>query len=318
MFKSVSHKLIMTALVVASFHAVTAEAQRGPRRGPPGQTAPVYPPPYQGGPGYANTEVVQIYVGRPVGNETFALRRLARIDQNYAGYEVVSVSAGTQSNNPYRTDVQLIADGYVVATQTNPGRQINLYPQRPLILDQTVRRLELSIIGSTYMDVIYITLRRPHTPGRPPHQQPPYQQPQPPYQQPQPPYQPQPPVRPQPPAQPPQQPIPGGTWIEGGQTISMGQTLSSSNGQVTLSMQSDCNLVMYSNGRSTWSTNTAGHQNCMAAFQTDGNFVVYSNGAPIWSSRTNAYGGARMLLQNDGNLVIYSGSTPVWQTNTRR
>ncbi len=284
MFKSVSRKLVMAVLLVASFES-TAFIQGGP-----GFVRA----------GYYDTETVQAYIGRSVRNESIPLSRIARLDQNYAGYEVVSVSAETRPDSPYRTDVQLIADGYVVATQTNPGYQINLSPQQRLVLYQNVRRLDLIIRGSTFIDVIYITLRRPNQGGD--------------GQLPYPPYPPPPPH--QPPQPPPQQPIPGGTTINGGQVLDAGTTITSSNGQVSLSMQTDCNLVLYSGGRATWATNTNGRQNCMATFQTDGNFVVYSNGSPIWNSGTSRYPGAQMLLQNDGNLVIYSGGRPVWATNT--
>lgn len=310
MFKSVSRKVVMVALIVTSFESIVF-AQRGPGFGPPpAETAPVYPRPGRpggpgfgrpghGGPGYNDTQTVQAYIGRSIMNEILPLRRLARLEQ-YAGYEIVSVSANTRPDSPYRTDVQLIADGYVVAAQINPGYQINLYPQQRLILDQNVRRLELGIRGSTYIDVINITLRRLNQGGG---GYPGYPQPQPPQY---------------PPQQPPQQPVPGGTTINGGQVLNMGTTINSSNGQVSLSMQTDCNLVLYSGGRATWATNTVGRQNCTATFQTDGNFVVYSNGSPIWSSGTSRYAGAQMLLQNDGNLVIYAGDRPVWATNTGR
>lgn len=63
---------------------------------------------------------------------------------------------------------------------------------------------------------------------------------------------------------------------------------------VTLTMQSDCNLVLYetsSSGSRTpiWASNTAiGTPDCHAVVQDDGNFVVYdAAGGPAWSSVTS-------------------------------
>lgn len=84
-------------------------------------------------------------------------------------------------------------------------------------------------------------------------------------------------------------------------------------GSYYLTMQSDCNLVLYDSGRPVWATNTGGRgSNCRAAMQKDGNFVVYDgNNNAVWASGTNRGDGNYVLiLQRDRNVVIYGGS--IW------
>ncbi|AZZ35414.1 hypothetical protein CIK05_00900 [Bdellovibrio sp. qaytius] len=141
-----------------------------------------------GYPGNHDSQDVKIYVGRSVRDEVLDLRRLAGLNQQYRGYEIVSVRARTRPDSPYTTTVQLLADGRNVATQVNPGKRINLIPNQSLVIGSNVRDLEMYISGSTFVDEITIELRQssddgsdyPHHPGHP-HEPPPYPgQPQPP------------------------------------------------------------------------------------------------------------------------------------------
>lgn len=98
--------------------------------------------------------------------------------------------------------------------------------------------------------------------------------------------------------------------------------LISMNGQFTLIMQQDGNLVLYYTPTSStqrtkiWATNTAGRAVREALMQTDGNFVLYDyTPMPLWSSNTAGYPGSYLVLQNDGNLVIYK-PIAVWATGT--
>lgn len=75
-------------------------------------------------------------------------------------------------------------------------------------------------------------------------------------------------------------------------------------------MQTDGNLVEYSNGTALWASGTGGTGSSNhAIMQTDGNLVVYSgNGTALWQSGTGGHSGTgefTLDLQNDGNLVIY-------------
>ncbi|KAJ3692202.1 hypothetical protein LUZ60_012552 [Juncus effusus] len=100
-----------------------------------------------------------------------------------------------------------------------------------------------------------------------------------------------------------------------GQVLSAGNTLTQ--GSYTLSMQKDCNLVLYANTNSFWATNTAGKgSNCYVTMQSDGNLVVYDGSKRVmWASNTNrATGNYVLVLQPDRNLVIYGGS--IWSSKT--
>ena len=60
-----------------------------------------------------------------------------------------------------------------------------------------------------------------------------------------------------------------------------------------------------------------GAEDSYMTMQSDGNLVWYSNGRAIWSSRTNGNPGARLDVQEDGNVVIYTKSNrAIWATNT--
>ncbi len=140
---------------------------RPPRPPQPGNPYPGNPypgdqypnDPYPGQPDYGS-EVKRVFIGRNIVNETLRLRQMAGIGSRYDGWEVVSVRARTQTTNPGRTVAQLVSDGRVVATQINPGFQIDLRPQYRLILGQNADNLLLGIGGGTFIDTIEIELRR--------------------------------------------------------------------------------------------------------------------------------------------------------------
>ncbi len=84
-----------------------------------------------------------------------------------------------------------------------------------------------------------------------------------------------------------------------------------------LSMQSDGNLVLYSDAGPEWASDTVDDQPNVAVMQDDGNFVVYGpDNCPRWASGTEGHLGAYLILQADGNLVIYDGDNAVWATGT--
>lgn len=94
------------------------------------------------------------------------------------------------------------------------------------------------------------------------------------------------------------------------------QQIKSANGQYTLTMQKDGNLVLYSPNRALWQAGTSGNPLSRLAVQPDGNMVVYDmNGRPLWYTGTNQRD--KLILQNDGNLVLYNGlNQPLWATLT--
>jgi len=145
-------------------------------------------------PGFGQTEVKTVYLGRAVRNERLRLRQLAGLNERYRGYEVVAVRAHTRPNSSGRTTAQLVVDGRIVASQINPGYQINLIPNRRLVLGSTAREVLLTIDGSTQIEEIQIELLSqggghddgggyyppPQEPNFPPHEPPPPYQPNPP------------------------------------------------------------------------------------------------------------------------------------------
>ncbi len=125
----------------------------------PGASNPYSPNPYEpGAPGNYGGDTKSIYIGRSVSNETFPLREMAGLDGSYEGSEILSVTADTQPNSPYRTVVSLVADGRVIAQQVNPGYHIHLRPNRQAVLGANVHSLQLVISGSTVIGEIQIQL----------------------------------------------------------------------------------------------------------------------------------------------------------------
>ncbi len=118
--------------------------------------------------GDQNSDVKRVYIGRTVRNERLRLRELAGLDSAYNGYEVVTVRGTTRPSSSERTVVQLIADGRVIASQTNPGYQIYLRPQIRAELGTVVRSLQLAVSGSTYIEDLEIEVVRRGSGGHSP------------------------------------------------------------------------------------------------------------------------------------------------------
>jgi hypothetical protein len=102
------------------------------------------------------------------------------------------------------------------------------------------------------------------------------------------------------------------------QELAANQSVASCNGDFTLVMQGDGNLVLYQGGTALWASGTVGSGADEAIMQGDGNFVLYTSaGAPVWASNTAGNAGAYLDVQNDGNVVIYGSSgTALWSTGT--
>jgi hypothetical protein len=91
-----------------------------------------------------------------------------------------------------------------------------------------------------------------------------------------------------------------------GTELAADRPVTSANGQYSLVMQQDGNLVLYANpGKAIWDTHTQG-RGLKAVMQKDGNLVVYTPaGKPQFDTATGGHPGAQLAVQNDGNLVIY-------------
>ena len=103
-----------------------------------------------------------------------------------------------------------------------------------------------------------------------------------------------------------------------GQELHADESLVSANGQFSLVLQTDGNLVLSEGGEAVWATGTDGREISKIIMQEDGNLVLYAtNGDPVWASQTDGNNGAYLLLQDDRNVVIYSADgSPLWATNT--
>lgn len=124
---------------------------------------------------------------------------------------------------------------------------------------------------------------------------------------------------------------PYGDTLISGQSLLRGQGLISLNGQYTLILQEDGNLVEYYSGSTaTWATRTDRRIIDHATLQTDGNFVLYDDQEEArWASNTVAWGSTwnaayKMVLANDGyiNFLVDSqygniGNTMQWTTWSR-
>jgi hypothetical protein len=94
------------------------------------------------------------------------------------------------------------------------------------------------------------------------------------------------------------------------QKLRVSEELRSTNGQYTLALQGDGNLVASdSQGRSVWSSNTAGSGAVECVLQGDGNLLLKDrNGKVVWATNTDGFSNARLIMQDDGLLVLYSES----------
>jgi hypothetical protein len=126
---------------------------------PAPQPPPVFVPPPQPPQPVQLSDTKVISIGRSVQNESLSLRQLSDIGPEYRGWQVVALTANTRPNSQARTVVNLTSNGVLMATQTNPGSQISLVPQRRLTLGEAVDSLALSVTGSTIIDSITMQLR---------------------------------------------------------------------------------------------------------------------------------------------------------------
>jgi hypothetical protein len=120
----------------------------------------------------------------------------------------------------------------------------------------------------------------------------------------------------EPPPQP--EPQPGGCVLGQDQVLRVNQSLASCNGDYTLSMQVDGNLVLHDNkgGVQLWSSQTAGNIGQAVVMQADGNFVMtddyHGTGASVWNTGTAGHPGATLSVEDGGNVKIFEGDVEIW------
>lgn len=96
--------------------------------------------------------------------------------------------------------------------------------------------------------------------------------------------------------------------------------LESDNGDYRFYLQGDGNLVLrnWNTREALWSSGTNGQGGTRLQLQSDSNLVLYTDGgSALWASNTVGSGAEYLILQNDGNLVLKTGShSAVWSTDT--
>jgi hypothetical protein len=105
--------------------------------------------------------------------------------------------------------------------------------------------------------------------------------------------------------------------LNSGEELKTLSHLTSSDGQNTLQVQGDGNIVVYSRFKPRWWSGIGGSI-ARLIMQADGNLVAYSSDmTPRWASGTDGHPGAYLRLQSDGNLVVYSSTgTALWNAGT--
>ncbi|MHA6617447.1 hypothetical protein [Pseudonocardia sp. DLS-67] len=92
--------------------------------------------------------------------------------------------------------------------------------------------------------------------------------------------------------------------MRSGEKLEGGEEVRSANGEYTLRMQTDGNLVFLDDEKKVlFHTGTAPNEGAVATMQTDGNFTVTKNGKALFHTGTQGTG-VNMHVQNDGNLTV--------------
>jgi Peptidase family M23 len=108
-----------------------------------------------------------------------------------------------------------------------------------------------------------------------------------------------------------------GCMLGEGQVLRVNQSLTSCNGDYTLSMQLDGNLVLQDKGGvMLWSSQTAGNTGQAVVMQADGNLVMSDGyqgvGAAVWATSTAGHPGATLSVDDGGNVKIFDGEVEIW------
>lgn len=101
--------------------------------------------------------------------------------------------------------------------------------------------------------------------------------------------------------------LPPSILLTNGQSLGSNQSVTTSDGQYTLVMQGDGNLVTYRGSQPIWSSNTPGTPINQCVMQSDGNLVLYGSGVPYWHTDTYMYPGGYLTIANDVLSIIQNG-----------
>lgn len=90
--------------------------------------------------------------------------------------------------------------------------------------------------------------------------------------------------------------------------LMVSELMRSANGQYTLVLQEDGNLVSYdAQAKAIWYSDTFGSGAKECVMQADGNLLLKDrSGRVVWATYTDGHHNAKLRMQNDGNLVIYN------------
>jgi hypothetical protein len=96
-----------------------------------------------------------------------------------------------------------------------------------------------------------------------------------------------------------------------------GAALTAKTRPLTLTLQTDGDLVLARDGVPVWTSATAGRDVTSAVLQEDGNLVLHGREGTVWASGTGGTTGAQLVLQDDGNAAIVDRrDTTSWTTGT--
>lgn len=110
---------------------------------------------------------------------------------------------------------------------------------------------------------------------------------------------------------------PGGVRIDSGGRLLSGEEAGTADGQYSLVMQRDGNLVLYTGSRPLWESGTDGHPGATGLMEKNGDFVVVSkSGRVLWNTKTSGHVGASLVLENDGNLSLEAGASILWSSRS--
>ena len=109
--------------------------------------------------------------------------------------------------------------------------------------------------------------------------------------------------------------------IPAGSGFARGESWSSCNGEYSLRLQHDGNLVLYSaSDMPLWTAATKGKGGFAVRMQNDGNLALYNRDRKkIWTSKTAGNPGARLELIDNGNMALFSSNnTALWVTHSEQ
>ncbi|BAQ61112.1 high-affnity carbon uptake protein Hat/HatR [Geminocystis sp. NIES-3708] len=96
--------------------------------------------------------------------------------------------------------------------------------------------------------------------------------------------------------------------LKSGEFLSVNEFLISANGNYSLVLQADGNLVLYNcrSSKAIWASGTNGRKPISAVMQEDGNFVIYFDGFNPWASNTANRLISHLKLEDNGTVILYN------------